>query len=149
MAASPTPPSSSRIRAPCLVTAGLISITVTWVLSSFSPAAFTPDLPHFGVRPAYLPLPSHTDSLLTGRWLSSFSLLSLPSLHCRKQQGCSPPPCPRYRRRIPAVTVNENPLGVTSGLSFRGKNNKQTMSVSVICSLRGGLDFWHRHTWPG
>lgn len=65
--------SSLGIKAPCLVAAGFISVTVTGVWSYFSP----PRHSHFCVCTVYLPLLSHANTVY---WqyacLSSFSLLS-------------------------------------------------------------------------
>lgn len=146
-------PSSSRIRALCLVTDGFISITVTWVLSNFSPAAFASHLPHFGVRPAYLPLPSHTDIVCWQFTGCPLFLCFLYLLCNRKQQGCSPPTCPWYRRLIPAATGNwGNWLGVTSGFRLGGKKptNKQCrFHLSARYVGVGFLTPADHHTWPG
>lgn len=75
-------------------------------------------------------------NLLTVRCLSSFSLLSLPSLHCRKQQGCTPQTYPWYCRRIISVTGNwGNWLGVTSGFGLEKKNNNKKNNICFIYLL--------------
>lgn len=141
-------PSSSRIRAPCLVTDGCISITVTWVLSSFSPAAFAPHLPHFGVRPAYLPLPSHTDTVC---WQFTGCPLFLCFLYLLCTAGNSKVAVLQPAHGTAAVSLQPLVTGETDWeslqvLGWGEKTNKHTMLVSFICSLRGG---WISDTsWP-
>lgn len=100
--------SSHRMRAPCLLTAGFISVTVTPVFGNFSPAASTPHLPHLCVCAALSsPAVIHQHSLLTVCWLSSSSLAFFTfSALQGKKRGWSHQTSPWYRGCITAGTSN-------------------------------------------
>lgn len=122
------------------MTAGFISITVTWVLSNFSPASFAPlHLPHFCARTAYPPPPSHSNTIC---WQFAACPLSRCFLYLLCTAGNSKVVLLKHTHGTAAVSSQSRVIGETGWeslqvLAWKKKTTtKKTISVSFICSLR-------------